>query len=353
MNCLPRLDALPELLARADLTGVTGTNRCPDQRPRIPAQNDYDAIHAWLAEYAHKKTTYQSYRKEAERLLLWCVLQAKKPLSSLNREDFEAYKAFLEDPQPQRMWCKKKGGYGIKRGEAGWKPFEGPLGASATRTALSILTSLMSYLCEARYLASNPWVLMRRHGPRRAPVDEQKLCLHERRLDAAQWEVLIQTLEEWPEATRADNDEKVRLKWLVGLLFFLGLRVNEVSTGHWCAFQKIEERWWFMVKGKGEQGTKIPVNAALLGVMLDYRLHFEMPLYPSAEETTPLIFSLRNRTKAIGNRQIHQLIKRVGHKAAEKFHDDAAMQQKFHQLSPRVLRHSLAFVQEKQGEKKR
>ena len=347
MNVLPRLEALPEVLAHPDLSGVNGLNRCRDKAPLIQATNDYEAIQAWLKEYA-KPTTSAVYRKEAERLLLWCVLQAKKPLSSLTREDFDAYIAFLDNPQPKSLWCKKKGGYGIKRGEQGWKPFAGPLSASAKRTALSSLKSLMSYLFEARYLDSNPLVLMRSLRYQ-ISLEEQKLHLHERLLEEDEWQALMQTLEEWPAATPEEKDEKVRLKLLVALLFFLGLRVNDVSTSQWSAFKLINERWWFIVRGKGDKLAKLPVNSALLETVIDYRLHFALPFYPQAKETTPLIFSLRNRKKPIGNRQIHQLIKALAQKAAEKFTNNPAKQKKLLRLSPHWFRHQFASLQARLG----
>ena len=347
MNVLPRLEALPEVLAHPDLSGERGLNRCRDKMSLIQASNDYEAIQAWLKEYS-KPTTCAVYRKEAERLLLWCVLQAKKPLSSLTREDFDAYIAFLDNPQPKSLWCKKRGGYGIKRGEQGWKPFAGPLSLSAKRTALSSLKSLMSYLHEARYLDSNPLVLMRSLRYQ-ISLEEQKLHLHERLLEEDEWQALMQALEEWPAATPEEKDEKVRLKLLVALLFFLGLRVNDVSSSQWNAFKLINERWWFVVRGKGDKLAKLPVNKALLETVIDYRLHFALPLYPQAEETTPLIFSLRNRKKPIGNRQIHQLIKELAERAANKFADSPTKQKKLLRLSPHWFRHQFASLQARLG----
>jgi hypothetical protein len=52
----------------ADLDGSQGTNRAPSGRAQIAADNDVDAIKAWLARYVDTKTTLDNYRKEAERL---------------------------------------------------------------------------------------------------------------------------------------------------------------------------------------------------------------------------------------------------------------------------------------------
>lgn len=349
MNQLPRLEDLSSLLSIETLSGTKGSNRVTDKQPLINATNDLEAVETWLNEYVHKNTTYRSYRKEAERLLLWCVIQAKKALSSLNRDDLEIYFDFLDDPQPRHVWCKKKGGYGIKRGEAGWKPFEGGLSQSAKNTVISILKSLFSYLHEARYLDSNPLTLMRNIRQRKTTMDEQKLKVYERILADDEWAALIETLQSWPDKTPEEQAEKLRLKLLVGLLFFLGLRVDDVTTSTWKAFRKINDHWWFFIRGKGDKLAKIPVNSELLKIIIDYRVHFDMTVYPYADDNQPLIFSFKSRTQPIGNRQVNYLVKKLAQKTAKKFPDQLAKQKKLIKLSPHWFRHQSASMQARVG----
>jgi hypothetical protein len=40
--------------------------------------------------------TYQAYKKELERLLLWAILERGKAISSLNTDDCRAYIKFLK-----------------------------------------------------------------------------------------------------------------------------------------------------------------------------------------------------------------------------------------------------------------
>ncbi|MFN7507127.1 MAG: hypothetical protein ACK5Q1_16375 [Limnobacter sp.] len=68
--------------------GSTGVNRASGSR-QIAANRDVDAISAWLMQFQASKSTFDSYRKEAERLLLWSVLQLSKPLSSHVYEDLQ------------------------------------------------------------------------------------------------------------------------------------------------------------------------------------------------------------------------------------------------------------------------
>lgn len=61
---------LERLVIPAALDGRTGTNRATRGVAQIAVANDFDANRAWLARFADKQTTFDSYRKEAERLLL-------------------------------------------------------------------------------------------------------------------------------------------------------------------------------------------------------------------------------------------------------------------------------------------
>ena len=58
-----------------DLNGRHGTNRADTYAKLIQADNDLDAIKVWLDEYKDSPQTYRNYRKEAERLLLWSIIE--------------------------------------------------------------------------------------------------------------------------------------------------------------------------------------------------------------------------------------------------------------------------------------
>lgn len=66
---------IENLILPPDLDGSQGENRAKNGIAQIAAHNDLDAIRAWLARFVDTKTTFDNYRKEAERLLLWSVLQ--------------------------------------------------------------------------------------------------------------------------------------------------------------------------------------------------------------------------------------------------------------------------------------
>ena len=144
-----------KFLLPAELNGSEGRFRAPPHQCLLEATNDYEAIAAWLATKhdpngTGRTATHRAYRKEAERLLLWAILEHGKPLSSLTVEDVNAFKWFLAAP-PAR-WC---GPRHHQRWSPLWRPLEGPLSSAALRQSIVILRSLFGFLVSQNYLLGN------------------------------------------------------------------------------------------------------------------------------------------------------------------------------------------------------
>lgn len=136
------------------LDGRHGSNRRPHAGMAAGIDNDREAIAAWLAKAGRSPHTHRAYHREAERLLLWCVVERRKALSSLDADDCLAYRAFLTDPQPRARWCVQPS---PGRQSPLWRPFAGPLGAAGQRQAVAALSSLFAFLVDRHYLWTNPW----------------------------------------------------------------------------------------------------------------------------------------------------------------------------------------------------
>ncbi|OXC74347.1 Integrase [Caballeronia sordidicola] len=52
----------------------------------LNASNDYEAVQAWLSLH-EAEATRRAYRKEAERLMLWAIVERQRALSSLTTDD--------------------------------------------------------------------------------------------------------------------------------------------------------------------------------------------------------------------------------------------------------------------------
>lgn len=340
-NHLLIFTALERVTEYSHLSGEYGENRERNNSCQIPVKNDYEALQYWLNEYRHKPTTFRTYQKEAERFLLWSIIQLEKPLSSLKREDIEKYIKFLDDPKPRSRWCTKSG-RGCKRGDKNWRPFTGKLSHSSKMTALSVIDSLLSYLVDARYLAFNPFSLIRKRNLRHDPQTNY-FNVQERILNIDEWYALLDTLESRPE-----SKEKARLVFIIKIFYFLGLRVNELASHQWNAFRKVDECWWFYVFGKGDKVGRVPVNDELLRAIITYRASINKTPFPNKDETFPLVHSFTTG-KAITPRQINKLLKELAVECAKKFEDQPEKAHKIRKFSAHWLRHLSASMQDQAG----
>lgn len=294
----------------AKLDGTQGANRAVNTRAQIAADNDVDAIRAWLARFADSPTTFASYRKESERLLWWAVLERGTPLSGLSHEDLLAYQAFLRDPQPASRWCMPNGRK-FGRQDAGWRPFAGPLSASSQRQAIVILNTLFSWLVNAGYLAGNPLALSRQRRRRAEP----RIV---RFLDDASWQVVKDRIASAP----AGDLRAARVRWLFSLLYLCGLRVSEVAANDMGGFfTRVDRagtaRWWLEILGKGDKLRLVPATAELMAELARYRRLLGLTPLPQPGETLPLVAPLGGEPRQMTRAALHAVIKQVFADAAD------------------------------------
>lgn len=333
------------LFKNSSLRDLPLLNRPETDECRIRANNDAEAIERWLDEYFDRPATFRTYKKEAERFLVWCVTSRSTSLWNLNREDVVAYQEFLKNPMPKEKWCgsrRRKGAHGP------WYPFAGPLSDSAIKTAMASLNSLMTYLVEARYLDFNPFTLVKSKNRFRPKADQRAFEVHERILEDGEWKALLDTIEEEPADDAMMKYKKDRLRFLFKILFFLGLRIDELCRATWQDCKKIDGLWWFFVLGKGNRLGKIPINSQLLQEIMSYRHALEKAPMPRADDPSPLIARF-NSQKALSVRQMSNLIKDIAIKTAQKFPEGSPSHRKLLRFSPHWLRHLSASKQDQAG----
>lgn len=165
------------------LDGSKGTNRAAFL---CRFDTDLNAIRAWLDARSASVHTQRAYRREAERLLLWALLEKRKPLSSLDSSECAEYIAsFLSDPQPAARWIAKGQ---VARGLAGWRPFAGPLSDRSRETARAILNAMCEWLVEQRFLTANPFSGVDRAA---TPATFEPAA---RTLDSEEWRFVLQSV---------------------------------------------------------------------------------------------------------------------------------------------------------------
>lgn len=270
---------LERFVVPSQLSGEQGQFRAPRDQCLIGATNDLSAINTWLAT-KRSPATVRAYRKEAERLVLWSILVAGKPLSSLNVEDCTAYRNFLANPTPQDLWC---GTRARPRWSVLWRPFEGPLTPASERQALIILKSLYAFLVDQRYLVGNPWKGV---PPRMETAPQIKT---NRSLTKNQWAFV----REWVQSLPA-TEKNLRTKTVLALLFATGLRLDElvkvrigdlhlvdldgepIGQGGTSALAKPADEmsddmgWMLNVTGKRKKVREVPVPPSVMTLLQAY-----------------------------------------------------------------------------------
>jgi len=294
---------LEKFVVPAELDGTAGLYRRPQAQCLLKASNDYQAILAWLrskhgltpeqkaslqTRRRHRQIgsvnaaalapdiglewlqslshTQRAYRKEAERFLLWAITHKGKALSSMSNEDCTEYRDFLADPQPRSRWC---GDRGRERWSPLWRPFEGPLSASAQRHAITILKNLYGFLVDQNYLMGNPWSAVgvpRTLGPK---VNAG------RSFSVAQWAFIERQL-----TMLTDTSRNQRLKFGLHLLYATGLRLSEVVAATVDDLQWVEypgdaqdeplQGWLLRVIGKGQKEREVPLPADVVDELTAY-----------------------------------------------------------------------------------
>lgn len=315
MVFLPAVLPLEALTISNLLNGQDGTNRAFGNCPQIAANNDIDAIKAWLARYIDTQTTFSNYRKEAERLLLWSTIQLGKPLSSLTHEDCLVYQHFLKDPRPAQHWVMS-GGRKVARAHPNWRPFAGPLSPASIRQAIVILNAMFSWLVTAGYLAGNPLSLSRQRNRKSATRIT-------RYLDDDLWLEVKLTIDQMPRETNREREHYFRTRWLFSLLYLCGLRISEVvgnqMGGFFCRRDKNgEERWWLEILGKGEKLRIVPATNELMVELSRYRRELGMAPFPLPNESTPLLLPIGGKHREMSRGAVHELVKGVFEQTAER-----------------------------------
>lgn len=301
------LAPLESIRIAPELDGRLGLNRACGNRPQIAAENDVEAIKAWLARYGDTKTTFDNYRKEAERLLLWAVVELRKPVSSLTHEDLLVYQRFLADPQPEGRWVMKK--RKMPRNDPGWRPFAGPLSPTSQRQAVLILNAMFSWLVTAGYLAGNPLALSRQRQRKAKPRIT-------RFLDEDLWLEVKRTIEHMPRETNRQREHYHRVRWLFSLFYITGIRISEVTQntmgGFFCRKDRDGElRWWLEITGKGDKTRITPATNELMVELARYRREMGLNPLPVEDEHIPLVLPIGGRHQAMTRSAIHQITKQV------------------------------------------
>lgn len=331
------------------LDGSGGINRAQGLSPQISATTDIQAVQAWLNRYTHSPRTYANYRKEAERLVLWALIERKIPLSSLRHEDLLDYQSFLSNPQPAERWLTQSASRPA-RNSPNWRPFVGPLSHSSQRQAMLILNAMFSWLVQAGYLATNPLAL--------APKRPRHHSVTERYLSPDLWRELQKHVRNMAGHTSAQRRAQSRARWMLSVLYSCGLRVSELIQARMSdiysrSSSQSQLQWWLKVNGKGDKVRHVPVSAELLTELQHYRVTHNLPPLPLPMEDRPLLMPVGGGSKSITRAAVHAYIKQLARAAAQELREQnpelQAQAIQLEQISAHWIRHTAGSHMANQG----
>ncbi|MGQ4879850.1 tyrosine-type recombinase/integrase [Billgrantia sp. LNSP4103-1] len=316
------------------------------ERARITARSDAEAVAQWLGEFRDSPRTLRTYRREAERLLLWLEHRGLG-LSALRRQDLEAYEAFLVSPTPRHLWV----GPPRPRHAPDWRPFRGPLSPASRRQSLVILQGMFAWLVEARWVDHNPFRLMR---DKRRRLDNRQAGI-DRYLERPLWEWFWQWLTRPLEANAGARERYLwqRRRMIFGFAYLLAPRIGEMAAAEMSDFFLREGRWWWRVVGKGDKAARIPVPDDMLALLRDWRDVLGLAPEPSSGESGPVLRGLDGR-RGLGDNQLYRLIRQAFGEAATALEAEAgdsaeAQVARLRTATPHWLRHTALTHQAQAG----
>lgn len=333
-----RSDAVPweHLVVPEEFDGAKGLFRAPRATCALAADNDYEAVQVWL-ELQESEATRRAYRKEAERLMLWAILERRKPLSGLNTEDAIAYRQFLKRPAPKELWV----GPSRPRSSGEWRPFQGALSARSANYALSVLNALFRWLIEQRYLLVNPFAGIKvKAGVRRSAVDASRAFSEHDWMLIRQIADDLEHVHDWmPEAAQ-------RLRFTLDFWHGTGLRPQEMVKARLGDLRRDDHGDdWLDVVGKGSKAGAVAVPLSSLGALERHLGERGLPISRTRwDPRTPLIGSLaEDGSGGITASRLWTVMKRFFATAADALESVApATAAKLRRATPHWLRHTHA-----------
>ncbi|TKB44906.1 tyrosine-type recombinase/integrase [Thalassotalea mangrovi] len=305
------------------------------------ALDDYRFTKEFLQSKGRRnEATYNLFRSETEKFLLWSWLFAQKSIVTLKRRDLETYIDFVHKPPvtwiSSYVYRRFEDLNGYRQVNPDWRPFTIKIPKSqrldnidfnqkkrnyqcsqdAIKATFSVLNVFYDYLVTEDYAFGNAIASVKKDSPyliKDASVVEVK------RLSSLQWDYILESTQKL-----ADSDENhERTLFIVACLKTLYLRISELSErpvwspvmGHFWTDK--DKNHWFKVFGKGNKQRDVSVPDSFLPYLERFRQYRGLSGYPLSSETDPLI----NKLKGFGgmtSRQLRRIVQQAFDHAFEQ-----------------------------------
>jgi len=273
--------------------------------------NDFKMALSFLQQYTGSTGTFNSYRRDLERLLHWCWHIAQKNLDSLKRDDIEDFIRFCQHPPAAWIGVKKAPRFVVEQGQRvpnpEWRPFVATVSKSAFKKGklpdkkeysasntgikqlMATASSFYQYLLLEEYTYTNPVALIRQKSKF---VQKRQGQTKVRRLSQQQWQTLINTAESMAAQNPGAHE---RTLFIISALYSMYLRVSELAASErWTPTMDDFHRdhdglWWFTTVGKGNKERQIAVSDAMLAALKRWRKFLGLTALPSPADDSPLL----------------------------------------------------------------
>jgi site-specific recombinase XerD len=307
-------------------------------------QPDYNHSAHFLHSYRGSEATFNTYRREIERLLHWAWLIKKASISTLTRDDIEAFVEFCQSPPLNWIGTKTVKRFidrdGQRTPNPEWRPFVVSVSKAAHRQGLdrdttqyqlspkalqaifSVLGSFYNYLIQEDYIERNPVSQIRQKSKF---IRKQQSSAPVRRLSDLQWSYVIETAE---SLANQAPDKHERTLFIMTALYSMYLRISELSAQlRWQPqmgdfTRDMDGNWWFTTVGKGNKERQISVSDEMLQALKRYRRSLSLPSLPTPGEQTPLLMTHRGKKPISSTRHIRTIVQDCFDQAYERMLQD-------------------------------
>lgn len=290
----------------------------------------------FLYSFKNSAATFNSYRREIERLLQWCWRFEEVSAFHLTPDYIEKFIAFCFDPPLEWIGTKNVSRFTTHSGERfpnpDWRPFVATVSKSdfrkgkgadprefapsqasikATYTALS---SFYDYLLQEKLVSNNPVASSRQknqfiHTKPTKPISRQ--------ITALQWTYVIKTIESMAKEEPLLHERTI---FIMHCLHDMHLRISElVHSEHshptMGDFRLISEKWYFEVTNKEKKKRSILLSDEMLNSLIRYREHLGITPLPTPDENRPLISKTKGQGPVSSTRQIRKIVQMCFDKA--------------------------------------
>ena len=353
---------MERVLIPIELNGAQGSNRSPEPC-RIHAHHDLEAIYSWLSLKDDNAKTYQAYKKELERLLLWAVLARGKPVSSLNTDDCRAYITFLKTlTTAEHAWVTLEP---ANKSYGKWKPFyyrarksglqqatDSPdhpqrvLSPKSINYAKTVIASCLEWLVKQNYLKHNNF-----QDIPSIKFAQTRLQTHNRAFTLKQMQLIFAYAQAQIKPASPEFMAHRRILFILKFAFSTGLRIHELAAASFGDIECLEDEtgahYFLRVVGKHSKLRKTSLPLVFNQELQDYLKCRGLPAdFDFMPAQAPLIPSLRDQTgrKHLTPAGIHKILaaffeQLFNHLEMDE-HADKRLLGKLRQASAHWLRHS-------------